>query len=186
LSRIGSLQVGLDAVDYLLGLSDKVRAKDHPLAMLNPVQRCVASAAVQCFEGCHSDNLLITVVVRELSQRQTLVPFVLIVQQTSSEHIFKKLVHSLHLTIGLQMISQTMDQMCPQGSMQLLPETSDKLGSSVRNDGLGHTMKTHDVSNIQFSILLIPVIGVYQNEMSRLGEPINDHLNGIKLMGKER
>jgi hypothetical protein len=30
----------------------------------------------------------------------------------------------------------------PQGSMQLLLEASDKLGSSVKNDGLGHTMQT--------------------------------------------
>jgi hypothetical protein len=75
-------------------------------------------------------------------------PILLIVQQTSLEHIFKNLVHSLRLTIGLWLISWTMDQMCPQGSMQLLPEMSDKLGSSVRNDHLGHTMETHDVNNI--------------------------------------
>jgi hypothetical protein len=30
--------------------------------------------------------------------------------------------------------------MCPLGSMNWLPEVSDKLWSSVRNDGLGHTM----------------------------------------------
>jgi hypothetical protein len=91
LSDLGSLQFRLDAVDYLLGLSDKVRAKDHPLTWLNPVHRCT--------------TLLIIVVVRELSQRPTLVPFVLIVQHTSSKHIFKNLVHSLRLTIGLCMIS---------------------------------------------------------------------------------
>jgi hypothetical protein len=67
LAGLGSLQVGLDAVDYLLGLSDKVRAKDHPLARLNPVQRCVAWVAIQCFKRCHSETLLIIVVVRELS-----------------------------------------------------------------------------------------------------------------------
>jgi hypothetical protein len=105
LSDLGSLQFQLDAVDYLLGLSDKVRAKDHPLAWLNPVQRCTTSVAIQCFEGCYSETLLIIVVVRELSQRQALVPFVLIVQHTSSKHICKNLVHSLRLTIGLCMIS---------------------------------------------------------------------------------
>jgi hypothetical protein len=79
LLRLGIIQVGLDAVDYLLSLSDKVRAKDHPPARLNPVQRCMTSVAIQCFERCHLETLLITIVVRELSQRQTLVPFVLIV-----------------------------------------------------------------------------------------------------------
>jgi hypothetical protein len=46
LSRLDSLQVGLDVVDYLLGLNDKVMAKDCPLARLNPVQRCTASGAI--------------------------------------------------------------------------------------------------------------------------------------------
>jgi hypothetical protein len=70
--------------------------------------------------------------------------------------------------------------------MQLLPEMREKLGTSVRNDGLGHTMQTQDVSNIQFSVVLSPVVGVHQNKMSRLGEPVNDHPDGIKLVGRER
>jgi hypothetical protein len=91
--------------DYLFGLSDKIWTKDHPFARLDPVQRCTASMAIQCFEGCHSKALLITIVVRELSQRQTLVPFVMIVHHTSLSHIFNDLIHSLHLTINMQMIS---------------------------------------------------------------------------------
>jgi hypothetical protein len=105
LSSLGSFQIELDAMDYLLGLSDKIWTKDHPLARLDPVHRCMASTNIQCFKGCHSEPLLITVVVRELSQQQTLVPFVMIVQHTSLEHIFKNLIHSLCLTIGLRMIS---------------------------------------------------------------------------------
>jgi hypothetical protein len=54
-----------------------------------------------------------------------------------------------------------MDQMHPQGSMQLLPEMSDKLGSSVRNDSLGHTMQTQDASNIQLGVLLSSIVGVH-------------------------
>jgi hypothetical protein len=61
--------------------------------------------AIQSFKGFHSESLLIIVVVRELSQRQALLPFVMIVQYTSLEHIFKNLIHSLRLTIGLWMIS---------------------------------------------------------------------------------
>jgi hypothetical protein len=66
LSGHGSLQVGLDAVDYFLILSDKAGAKDCPLDKLNPVQGCTASAAIQFFERCHRETLLITIVVREL------------------------------------------------------------------------------------------------------------------------
>jgi hypothetical protein len=57
--------------------------------------------AVQSFEGCHSETLLITVVVRELSQLQILVPFVQLVQHTSSEDILKNLIYPPRLTIGL-------------------------------------------------------------------------------------
>jgi hypothetical protein len=46
LSSSGSLQVGLDAVDYLLSLSDKIRTKDHPLTRLDLVQRCTTSVAI--------------------------------------------------------------------------------------------------------------------------------------------
>jgi hypothetical protein len=104
LSKLSNLQVGLDAVDYLHSLSDMVRTKDRPLTRVNLVLRHMTSAAIQCFEKLHLETLLITVIVRELNQQQTLVPFVLIVHHTSLEHIFKNLVHSLRLTIGLQMV----------------------------------------------------------------------------------
>jgi hypothetical protein len=68
LSGLGSLQDGLDAMDYLLNFCNKVRAKDHPLAELDPVLGCTTSMTIQCFERRHSVTLLITVVVRELTQ----------------------------------------------------------------------------------------------------------------------
>jgi hypothetical protein len=113
-------------------------------------------------------------------------PLVWVVQYTSPEHILKNLIHPLCLTIGLQMISQAMDQTRPQGSMQLLPKVSDELGPPVRNDGLWHTMQTQDVRNIQFSVLLSPVEGVHWDEMSGLGKSVDDHPNGVKLAVGER
>jgi hypothetical protein len=129
-------------MDYLFSLNDKVRAKDHPFTRLDPVHRGTTAKAIQSFEWCHSKTFLITVVVRELSQWQTLVPFVRVVQYTSSEYILKNLVYPLCLTIGLWMMSQAMNQMHPQGIMQLLPEVSYKLGTSIRNDGLRYIMQT--------------------------------------------
>jgi hypothetical protein len=114
---LSSFQIGLDVMDYPFSLNDKVRAKDHPFTMLNPVHRCMTATAIQSFKGCHSKTLLITVVVRELSQWQTLVPFVRVVQYISSEHILKNLIYPLCLTISLRMISRAMNQMHPQGSM---------------------------------------------------------------------
>jgi hypothetical protein len=84
------------------------------------------------------------------------------------------------------MISQTVDQTRPQGSMQLLPEASDELGPSVGSDGLRDTMQTHDTRNIQFSVLLSPIEGVHRNEMSRLGKSVGDYTNGVKLAAGER
>jgi hypothetical protein len=92
-------------MDYPFNLNDKVRAKDRPFARLNLVYRCTTMTAIQRFEGCHSKTFLVTVVIRELSQWQTLVPFVRVFQYTSSEHILKNLIYLLCLTIGLRMIS---------------------------------------------------------------------------------
>jgi hypothetical protein len=79
-----------------------------------------------------------------------------------------------------------MDQMHPQGSMQLPLEASDELGPSVRNDGLWYPMHIQDLRNIQLSILLRPIEGVYRNEMSILGKSIDDYPNGVKLLVGER
>jgi hypothetical protein len=47
-------------------------------------------------------------------------------------------------------------------------------------------MQAHDARNIKIGILPSPIVGVHQNEMSGLGEPIHDHPDGIKLGGRER
>jgi hypothetical protein len=65
----GSIQIGMDAVDYLFDLNDKVRAKDCHFIRLDPVHRCTAAMVIQSFKGCHSKALPITVVVKQLSQR---------------------------------------------------------------------------------------------------------------------
>jgi hypothetical protein len=104
LSCLGSFQIGMDAADYLFGLNDKVRTEDHPLTRLDLVHKCTIATTIQSFKGCHSETLLIIVVVRELNQWQTLVPFVRVVQYTSSEHILKNLIYPLCLTIDLRMI----------------------------------------------------------------------------------
>jgi hypothetical protein len=80
LSCLGSFQIGLDVMDYLFSLNDKVRAKDRPLTRLDPVHMCTAAMVIQSFKGCHSKTFLITVVVREL-------------------------IYPLCLTIGLWMVS---------------------------------------------------------------------------------
>jgi hypothetical protein len=186
LSCLNSFQIGLDAMDYPFSLNDKVRAKDHPFARLDPVHRGTIATAIQSFKGCYSETLLIIVVVRELSQWQTLVPFVWVVQYTSSEHILKNQIYPLCLTIGLWVISRAVNQMHPQESMQLLSEASYELGTSIRNDGLWHIMQTQDVRNIQLGIIFSLVEGVHWNEMSGLGKSVDDYPDGVKLAAGER
>jgi hypothetical protein len=59
----GSFHIGMDAVYYLFGLNDKVKAKDRPFSRLDPVHRCTVATAIQSFEWCHYETLLIAVVV---------------------------------------------------------------------------------------------------------------------------
>jgi hypothetical protein len=47
-------------------------------------------------------------------------------------------------------------------------------------------MQTQDASNIQFDVLLSPVVGVHRNKISRLGKPVDDYLDGVKLVGRGR
>jgi hypothetical protein len=164
-------------MDYFFILNDKVRAKDRPFPRLDPVHRGTTAMAIQGFKGCHSKTFLITVLVRELIQCQTLVPFVQVVQYTSSKRILKR---------PLRMVSQAVNQMRPQGSMQLLLEVSYELGTSIRNDGIWHTMQTQDARNIQLGILFSPVKGMHWNEMSGLGKSVDDYPDGVKLVAGER
>jgi hypothetical protein len=63
LSCLGRFQIGLNVVDYLFGLKDKVKTKDCPLTRLDPVHRCTAATTIQSFESRHSEILPTTVVI---------------------------------------------------------------------------------------------------------------------------
>jgi hypothetical protein len=134
---LSGLQIGMNTMNNFLGLHHKIGAKGHPLARFNPVQRGTTSVVIESFERCHLETRLITVVVRELSQWQTLVPSIMVVHNTRTEHVLTHLVHTLYLIIGLWVIRQTLDQVGTQRSMQLLLQTSNKLSSTVIDDGVG-------------------------------------------------
>jgi hypothetical protein len=70
-----------------------------------------------------------------------------------------------------------MDQMSPEGRMQLLPKASDKLRPSIRDDHLQNSMQAWHVSDVNFSILLNLVCSVNGYEVSRFGESNHDHPN---------
>jgi hypothetical protein len=114
LAGLDILQIRLNMMNNFLSLRDKIWAKGHPLVRFNHVQMCTTSATVESFERCHLETLLITIVVREFRQWQTLVPTISVVHHTRVEHVLKHLIHTLCLTIGLRVISQTVDQVVPR------------------------------------------------------------------------
>jgi hypothetical protein len=69
--------------------------------------------------------------------------------------------------------------------MQLLPKASDKLQTSVRDDGLWYPMQTWHTSVVDLSILLNSVFGADMYEPARFGESIHDHPNRTKLAGRQ-
>jgi hypothetical protein len=46
------------------------------------------------------------------------------------------------LAIRLRMIGQTVNQVSPEGRVQLLPKASDKLSPSIKNDHLRNSLQT--------------------------------------------
>jgi hypothetical protein len=72
------------------------------------------------------------------------------------------------------------------GNYIAAPRRSDKLGTSIRNDGLRRTMQTHNARNIQLNILFSPVEGVHRNEMSGLGKSVDNYPNEVKLVAGEK
>jgi hypothetical protein len=72
------------------------------------------------------------------------------------------------------------------GSKQLLPEVNYELGTSIKNDGLHHTMQTQNARNIQLGTLFSPIEGVHWDEMSGLGKSVDDYPDGVKLAAGER
>jgi hypothetical protein len=135
-----SFQVILDMMDSRFSLFDNVGSKYHFLSRLNPIERCMASSSIKSLKWCQFQTLLVAIIVRELSPGQILVPTSLMFQNTCSQYIFKDLVDSLSLAIRPWVISRTVDQVSPEGRVQLLPKVSDKLQTSVRAYQLQNSM----------------------------------------------
>src|ERR1044071_909316 len=95
-----------------------------------------------------SETSLVTIVVRELSIRQVVIPTRTIIQRTSSQHILQDLIDSLGVPICLRMERCTELQPSAQGLMQLTPTLRSKLSTSVRNNLAWNSMQTHDPGHI--------------------------------------
>jgi hypothetical protein len=94
-----------DNPNLLSYFKHKVRSEIATVSHLNLVEWGPAFLAIKSLKWCHLDALLIAVIIRKLSQLQTFVPLFRKGDDTSSQHVFKHLVHLFCLTIGLGMVS---------------------------------------------------------------------------------
>jgi hypothetical protein len=94
-----------DNPNLLSGFKNKVRPEVTTVSYFHLVERGPTFLAIKGLEWCHPNAFLITIIVRKLSQFQTLVPLLRKRDDTSSQHIFEYLIYHVHLTIDLGMIS---------------------------------------------------------------------------------
>jgi hypothetical protein len=112
-------------------LFDDVGSEYHFLSRLNPTKRSTTPSFIENLKWCHFRALLVAIIVRELTPGQILVPTSLMFQNTGSQHIFKDLVDSLSLAIHLRVIGRSVDQVSPEGRVQLLSKANDKLRTLI-------------------------------------------------------
>jgi hypothetical protein len=82
---------------------------------------------------------------KKIRPRLDICPICTIMNDTSSEHVFKDLINSLSLSISLWMVCRASNQLGSERSLQLLPEACNELSSTIRNDHLGHAMELNDL-----------------------------------------
>jgi hypothetical protein len=85
-------------MNLLLGFFYKVNTIESSFSWFHLIQRSSTLATIQSFKWSHLDALLITVVVREFSERQPFLPGAITRDDASSKHVFKNLIHMLSLS----------------------------------------------------------------------------------------
>jgi hypothetical protein len=165
--------------NLLLSFLQYVRSKNLPFSILILKQWSLAHTTIQHLERRHLQTILITIVVRELSIRHTLIPTSSVLQSTSSQHVFKNLIYSLGLSTGLRMIRRTKSQLGIQGFKQTLPKLWSKLSSSIRPNLLGHSMHSNYLWHVQFCQLWSRVSRLDKYKVSYLSQSIHNLPNGI-------
>jgi hypothetical protein len=89
------------------------------------------------------------VVVRKFNKGKTLLPILPERDNTSSEHVFKKLIHSFSLSSGLRMIRCAKGNMSSHSLLKAFPEPGGEEAPTVGNNLLWNTVKSDYPRNIQ-------------------------------------
>jgi hypothetical protein len=88
LSRLCYLQAFLDHPEFLLSISKYFWSEDLVFTSLTPKQRGSTRLSIPCFVQCHLNSSLIVLVVGKFYVGQTLIPTLVVLQGTTSQHIF--------------------------------------------------------------------------------------------------
>src|SRR6185436_4039949 len=105
LPRLGCSEICLYYFYFFLSLDHQFGSKYLTFSSLGPTQRSLTPSTIQGLEWCHLQTGLIAVVIRKLSQGKTFVPVLVIMDDTCSKHILKKLIHPFGLSVSLWMVS---------------------------------------------------------------------------------
>jgi hypothetical protein len=117
LARLSSLQAISDELDLFFRFSKYIRPEHLTFSSLGPIERGATLAPIECFKRCHLEAGLVAVIIRELGERQTILPFGSVSQNTGAEHILQNLIHPLRLSTCLRMISSTKGELGSQSFM---------------------------------------------------------------------
>src|SRR3954463_8984522 len=149
LPRLCCLEVLPDDPHLIFCLLDHVWTEQLPLSCLGPVQRCPALPAIQDLKGSCLKTCLITVVVRKLSIRQTLLPLHAKRDHTCPQHVLENLIHTLNLPTSLRVIRGTEHNCRTNRLLEGLPELGGEKTASIRTDPLGDAVQRYNSSGIQ-------------------------------------
>jgi hypothetical protein len=158
---------------------NKSGLKKPPFSWFWPIQGCSTSPSVQSFKQCHFNTLVVIVIIRELCQRQTIIPLLWKLQNTGSEHIFKYLIYPFDLSARLRMIGRTMEQFIAQRFVQLFQKLGYKLWSLVRHYCLWNSMQTENTSDIKFCICNHWTFHLNGEKMSSFCKPVHYDPNRV-------
>ena len=149
LAGLGRLEIIPDNANLLFSLLNNVWTNERPFPSFWPIQRGSALTSIEHFKGCHLQAGLIAVVIRELRIRERFFPLLAERNNTSSKHVFKNLIDSLDLALGLGMISSAPGNMSSHCLLETIPELWSEYTATVWTDLLRNAVEWHNSGDIQ-------------------------------------
>ena len=110
LSILSDLQILFYLSHLLFHLLQHVGSKRNPVYRITPADWSVTWSTIEGFEGTHRQGCLVAIVVGELYKWQVVFPLPGLMHYMHYYHVFKYLIHSFCLSIGLRVIGSAKQQ----------------------------------------------------------------------------